>query len=1057
MSGTDTGGRQGREPASSRPDTHAGTSRSALTSAVQPPDLSSYRFHRVVSVPRLRRQETDPDSTRSQLTAAVTAAHAVLSRVGKETGRKDDSVEDDGGKPVGLAAAWVRPGQHRPLHFLMGGAPWFPPAGIEPPPETVVPLRYPPGATAHTVPPGDIARLLRMPYWVPCTGFHDPLHIDAGGERQRTGGRRGTFDDAVAHLPDAFAWLVLAEPVPYERLERERTDLALRLPHMRRRDSSEADRMAVSRYESRYRELCRARATGMWDVTVLVGAETPGVAHASAALLCAAGDLDELPYVLAPADRIAPPDATLPGGAAEAAQKDGAFTASAELVAALARPPARELPGVRALAPNRFDVTFDTDDRTGLEDGFPVGDVLDEASAPTGTFRLTRATLNRHAFVCGATGSGKSQTVRSLLTALATHRDPVPWLVIEPAKAEYARIAGRLAAAAREDWTPEDRNAKGGDEQGRNTEGRGAPQVGVIRPGAVDVPPASLNPLEPEPGFPLQSHLDLVRALFLACFEGDEPFPQVLSRSLSECYTAAGWDLVTGEPRPVHRPKYLRNEPDVPRAARHPTLGDLQATARRVVETIGYGKEVTDNVRGFVDVRIGSLREGAPGRFFEGGHPLDVGGLLSGNFVLELEALTNDQDKAFLMGAVLIRVVEHLRVHHGGGAVPLRHVLVVEEAHRLLKNVTDGPAAAAVDLFASLLAEIRAYGEGVVIVEQIPTKILPDVIKNSALKIMHRLPAEDDRRAVGGTMNLQDEQSVSVVAFPPGLAAVAADGMDRPVLASMPYGERDESARQASARPPLRGSRSPLCGSSCRDEPCTLRVMNDARHLSAAPLTLVWVEAVATNQAMGMPPPGPSAAVRDDLTGPTPRVLDCALVHAVERAVGARESFMRHEVDAPDFAAHLHTALHGLLRGRWSADEDPRRFAYGGYRFRDVLETIHVALRDDPEGPHTYPAELTAQWAARGLVLTGTSAASHRDQVRTLPGTAAARPHARVGDVARSGLYDAITALTGGVAETHIRRAFTLACAPGRWLEVLMEQSARRLAHELTRKKGTDH
>ena len=41
-----------------------------------------------------------------------------------------------------------------------------------------------------------------------------------------------------------------------------------------------------------------------------------------------------------------------------------------------------------------------------------------------------------------------------------------------------------------------------------------------------------------------------------------------------------------------------------------------------------------------------------------------------------------------------------------------------------------------------------------VIVEQIPSKMIPDVIKNTAVKVMHRLPALDDREAVGGTVNL---------------------------------------------------------------------------------------------------------------------------------------------------------------------------------------------------------------------------------------------------------------------------------------------------------------
>jgi uncharacterized protein len=53
--------------------------------------------------------------------------------------------------------------------------------------------------------------------------------------------------------------------------------------------------------------------------------------------------------------------------------------------------------------------------------------------------------LNRHVFVCGATGSGKSQTVRHLLESAA--RTGIPWLVIEPAKAEYRLMAARLREA----------------------------------------------------------------------------------------------------------------------------------------------------------------------------------------------------------------------------------------------------------------------------------------------------------------------------------------------------------------------------------------------------------------------------------------------------------------------------------------------------------------------------------------------------------------------------------------------------------------------------------
>ena len=148
--------------------------------------------------------------------------------------------------------------------------------------------------------------------------------------------------------------------------------------------------------------------------------------------------------------------------------------------------------------------------------------------------------------------------------------------------------------------------------------------------------------------------------------------------------------------------------------------------------------------------------------------------------VLEIEDIGDDQDKAFLIGAVLIRLTEHLRLrqrHEDGGPPGLRHLTVLEEAHRLLRDPGPGqrgPAAKAVELFAALLAEVRAYGEGLIVAEQIPTKLIPDVIKNTAVKIVHRLPAADDRAAVGATMNLTPAQEQYIVTLAPGEAAVVA-------------------------------------------------------------------------------------------------------------------------------------------------------------------------------------------------------------------------------------------------------------------------------------------
>ena len=169
--------------------------------------------------------------------------------------------------------------------------------------------------------------------------------------------------------------------------------------------------------------------------------------------------------------------------------------------------------------------------------------------------------------------------------------------------------------------------------------------------------------------------------------------------------------------------------------------------------------------------------------------------------VLKIEDVGDDKDKAFLMGTVLIRLAEHLRMAnraHPAANPGLRHLTVIEEAHRLLRGPepaagTSGAAAHAVEMFAGLLAEIRAYGEGLVIAEQIPGRLAVDVIKNTAVKIVHRLPAADDREVVGATMNMTPAQNRYLVTLRPGEAAVFVDGMDFPMLAQMP----DHAARES--------------------------------------------------------------------------------------------------------------------------------------------------------------------------------------------------------------------------------------------------------------------
>ena len=506
--------------------------------------------------------------------------------------------------------------------------------------------------------------------------------------------------------------------------------------------------------------------------------------------------------------------------------------------------------------------------------------------------------------------------------------------MVEPAKAEYRLMAARLPGA----------------------------EVIRIRPGDLDVPPAGINPLEPALGpdgsrFPLQTHADLLRALFLAAFQADEPFPQVLAAALTRCYEQCGWDLVTGRPATAGvQPTY-------------PALADLQAAAIGVVEDIGYGREVSDNVRGFVQVRIGSLRLGTAGRFLDGGHPLDFGKLLDANVVFEIEDAGDDRDKAFLMGAVLLRLTEYLRLRHRSepdAPVRLRHLTVVEEAHRLLRQpppgTGTGPAAQATEMFADLLAEIRAYGEGLVIAEQIPAKLIPDVIKNTAVKIVHRLPAADDRDAVGATMNLTPQQSLYLVTLPPGEAAVHADGMDYPLLARMPDGTARESGTpaQVASPEPVIGRRSITCGPDCLDVPCTLRQVRAAQRAGLADRRIVlWAELAVLAHLTGWAIPRPGAALARDLRAMPARLRDCALSQAADEAAAARAAVISTRVCPEALAGHVTAAMRqAVTDGTWLCGREEPQYLAPQFRWALVRDALTLAYsKQGITGRHPRSAE----------------------------------------------------------------------------------------------------
>ena len=135
------------------------------------------------------------------------------------------------------------------------------------------------------------------------------------------------------------------------------------------------------------------------------------------------------------------------------------------------------------------------------------------------------------------------------------------------------------------------------------------------------------------------------------------------------------------------------------------------------------------------------------------------------------------------MGFILINLSEAIREKYQTDG-KFQHITLVEEAHRLLSKHQPGDNPAkkqSVEMFSDMLAEIRKYGESLIIVDQIPNKLTPDVLKNTNTKIIHRIFASDDKEAVGNTVMLKEEQKDFLSNLPTGRAIYFTTGTDKAI------------------------------------------------------------------------------------------------------------------------------------------------------------------------------------------------------------------------------------------------------------------------------------
>jgi DNA helicase HerA-like ATPase len=443
---------------------------------------------------------------------------------------------------------------------------------------------------------------------------------------------------------------------------------------------------------------------------------------------------------------------------------------TSEELALLIALPREEAPGYALNDLAAFDVDFSPSEGKKVE----LGRIQWNGSDSGHKYKLPVDELTRHGVIFGVTGSGKTTTLLSLLHQLRNNTPPIPFLVIEPAKTEYRSLLGSLEKGL----------AKGP-----------IPDLQIYTLGSDTIAPFRLNPFEfdlgDKPGsVSILSHIDFLKAVFNAAFILYAPMPYVLETALHEVYEDKGWNLATET--------NIRLDEDTWRQKElypiFPTLTDLYNKVDEVTSRLGYESRVEQDVIAGLKARIGALRLGAKGLMLDTPRGVPFSQLLHKPVVLEMEYIGNDDEKTFLIGLIFARLYGYRRLQAAEGKLNtgLQHILVVEEAHRLLKNVntqvdteSSNLRAQAIETFVNMLSEVRYYGQGVLVAEQIPSKLTPDVIKNTNLKVVHRLLAEDDRQLLGTAMNMTEAQTKSIAILQPGEALAFAGGDDHPIKLKM--------------------------------------------------------------------------------------------------------------------------------------------------------------------------------------------------------------------------------------------------------------------------------
>ena len=380
---------------------------------------------------------------------------------------------------------------------------------------------------------------------------------------------------------------------------------------------------------------------------------------------------------------------------------------------------------------------------------------------------LSKKSLASHTFITGSTGSGKSNTVYQLLNEAI--KNDVKFMVVEPTKGEYKDVFCS------------------GDNPIAKVYGTNPSKTPLLR----------INPFSFPKDIHVFEHMDRLVEIFNVCWPMYAAMPTVLKSAIEKAYEDCGWDLIES------KNKYNDNY--------YPYLKDVARNVKLIIESSEYDAENKGAYKGSLLTRLQSLTNGINGLIFTNDE-IDLKDLFDENVIIDISRVGSNETKSLIMGMMVLKLQEYRISNHNGMNEGLKHLTVLEEAHNLLKRTSTEQVmessnliGKSVEMISNAIAEMRTYGEGFIIVDQSPGLLDMSAIRNTNTKIIMRLPDEMDRKLVGKSANLNDNQIIELAKLPCGVAAIYQNEWIEPVLCKVNrfYNDNEKYTYESKTEKPI--------------------------------------------------------------------------------------------------------------------------------------------------------------------------------------------------------------------------------------------------------------